>query len=156
MKKTNLLSLILTLGLAGLAPATHAAMVALSDTLVSEPVVNLYPGEAPVTRIVTAGQLVEVQIRYPISPPFAQSAEIVVSRSNKPLIKPVGVYHIPNPTASNGVMPAMGVGLLGVGYLGAWVKVDGSGEARCTVRLRMSDGTIKKIPLVFDIQASAQ
>ncbi len=147
MKKTRLLSLVGTLGLSLLAQPTQAALALLSDMQASDPVVNLYPGDAPVIRTSTVGQLIEVQIRYPIAPPFPQSADIVASRDDRRLLNPVGVYRVPSPASADGGPP-----LLGVGYLGAWIKMTGTGQAHCSVRIRMSDGTLKKIPLIFDIQ----
>lgn len=119
----------------------------LADLNLSEPQVCINGPFPSLMRSAEVGELVQVQIIYPICPPFPTAARIVLTGKHW---SSVGVY------STQGKIVAWSHCLpqppLGVGYLSALLKAVKEGEEQFTVEVRLEDNSIKKVPFAFMIE----
>jgi hypothetical protein len=129
--------------------SAQAVLRPINELALSEPVVYLYDADSATQGTAKVGQLIQAQISYPISPPFPVSADIQVTPGQG--LVPRGVYRTPGKIAALGDEPQQSPGI-GVGYLSAFVRAQQAGEVSFIVRIKMSDGKVKKVPFNFTIE----
>lgn len=112
----------------------------------SDPVVPIGGPFPEVLREAKLGALIQVQLTYPIVPPFPRCAAILC---HCPIFCPVGVYSTGNKVVVLTQKPQ--TSNIGLGYLSAFVKAVGLGTALFTVRVSREDGTIRDVPFAFRI-----
>jgi hypothetical protein len=126
---------------------TKGGFKPIAELNLSTPIVDINGPIPTLLREAKVGQLIQVQIRYPIAPPFPQSAEVDLSTRAFSL---VGVYNTGGQVAI--LTPKPQTGGLGVGYLSVFVKAINQGRGTITAQIKLSDGTVKSVPFEFEIK----
>ena len=141
-------SLVIT-SLSGIVTAADekAKAAPLSSLVLSEPPVSVNGPFPAKLRGAKVGDLVQVQITYPIVPPFPESAKLILkSRA----FSEVGVFRTDGQVAI--LTPKPQQGAIGVGYISAFVKaVTPAKSAGFEVEVRDSAGKVKIVPFMFSI-----
>jgi hypothetical protein len=98
-------------------------------------------------RSARVGDLIQLQVSYPISPPFPTKA--CVETDNRALSAEC-VVGTPGEVAILTLKPQSG--RIGVGFISAFVRAHTAGKATATVTVVFPDGTKKAVPFAFQIE----
>jgi len=120
---------------------------AIGQMLLSEPVIFINSPLPPQSRTAKVGQTVLVQISYPIAPPFPKSASV---ESGDGGFSAVGIFRTDGEVAI--LTPQSKRGRIGVGFLSVVAKAIKKGKSTLMARIEMTDGTVKEVPITFDIE----
>jgi hypothetical protein len=117
-----------------------------STTLRVQSPVNVHGPFPTLLREVEVGDVVQLQVFYPIAPPFPDAAMVKVSsRALTALLV----------TSNEGEVAVLGPepkqGLIGSGYLSAYVRANNAGEASAVVTVTYPGGAKKEVPFQFKI-----
>ena len=133
------------------APAAKAASDGFMDiggNLTIDPPVNLYDPNAEHVVKVRVGDVVQLQVRYPIVPPMPKSVKI---SDDKKSIDLVATTLTASEVAILKREPQTN-GKIGIGYIQVWVRPTRPGKHRAELKIQLQDGTTKNIFYMFEVQ----
>lgn len=129
-------------------PAPKEGYVEITGGLVIEPPVNILGPAVELMREVRVGDLVVLQIRYPIVPPMPQSVTIT---SDNQAIAMVSTARSAAEAAILSRQPRTN-GKIGIGYVQLLVRPAKAGQQHFTAHIKLSDGSVKNVPFGFDVK----
>jgi hypothetical protein len=129
-------------------PAPKSGYADITNNLIVEPPVDIHGPYPPQRRQVRAGDMVLLQIRYPIAPPMPKS--VAVSADHQ-LLKPLTAVTTSGPVAVL-ERKAPSDGKLGVGYVQVLMQCVRGGMDDLTVHLKLGDGSVKNVPFSFEVK----
>ncbi|MDB5390560.1 MAG: hypothetical protein JWM11_6206 [Planctomycetaceae bacterium] len=118
----------------------------IAELNLSEPIVSINGPFPTVLRGAKVGQLIQVQISFPISPPFPTSAKV---EPDSDIFSVIGVYRTEGEIAI--LTPKPKQGAIGVGFLSVFVTAKKAGKGNFTVKVKLDGGTVKSVPFAFNI-----
>lgn len=132
------------------APAEAAAdgFTEIGGNLTIDPPTNLYDPNAEHVVKVRVGDVVQLQVRYPIVPPMPKAVKI---SDDKKSIELVATTLTASEVAILKREPQTN-GKIGVGYIHVWVRPTLAGKHRAELKIKLHDGTTKNIFYMFEIQ----
>ncbi len=130
------------------APATGYADIA--GQLEVAPPLNIAGPFPYQLRKIRQGDVVLVQIRYPVVPPMP--ASVAISTEGK-RIELVGLARTSAEVALLAREPRQGGGF-GVGFVQLVLRAVKPGTEHVTAHVKLADGSVKDVPLAFEIEAS--
>lgn len=113
----------------------------------SDPAVSIHGPFPTLMRGARPGDLIVVQVSYPMAPPFPKSAVIVPASR---IFSPVGVYRASGKVVT--LTPEPQQGGVGVGYLCAVVKAMKAGQGDFAVKVTLMDDSIREVTFTFLIE----
>jgi len=124
----------------------------IDGNLVIQPPVNVNGPNPYILREVHVGDLVLVQIRYPIVPPMPTA--VTISTDHKS-IEFVSTARSTSEAAILSQKPQTN-GKIGVGYVQLLVRPMKAGKEQLTAHVKLFDGSVKNVPFAFDVKSSDQ
>ncbi len=128
-----------------------------SHLRIQEPV-SIYGPFPRLVREVTTNDLIELQVSYPVAPPFPK--RIALRVENRAL---TALWIASTDGEIVALTPKPQTGKVGMGYISAYVKANNAGQSKAEVTVTLADGTKKVVPFAFlirerdrDNSASAQ
>ncbi len=122
-----------------------AAEFGASHLRIQEPV-GIYGPFPYLLREVDENDLIQLQVTYPIAPPFPQHIEAKVAN------RALSALWIAGTDAQVvTLMPAPQSGNIGVGFISVYLKANSPGQNSAEVSVTLSDGTKKTVPFSFHI-----
>lgn len=125
------------------------AFVELTGQLLVDPPVNINDSPPNIAREINSGDLMLLQIRYPIVPPMPASVAVT---SNEKHVAFVSAATTAREVALLERQPRPG-GQIGVGFVQVIVRGTSAGKDQLTVRTKLADGSIKSLPFNFMVTA---
>jgi hypothetical protein len=124
------------------------AFVDLAGSLLVELPVSFNGPPPEQAREISTGDLVLLQIRYPIVPPMPAS---VAAASKANHVELVSAATTAREVALLERQPRAG-GQIGVGFVQVLVRGTSAGKDQIAVRIKLSDGSVKSVPFVFEVK----
>ena len=125
------------------------AFVDLAGNLLVELPVSINGPPSEQVHEISTGDLVLLQIRYPIVPPMPAS---VAMTSKDKHVEFVSTATTAREVALLERQPRAG-GQIGVGFVQVLVRGTSAGKDQIAVRIKLSDGSAKSVPFVFEVKA---
>jgi hypothetical protein len=122
--------------------------VALSGNLLVDPPLGINDSPPEQARELGTGDLVLLQIRYPIVPPMPASVAVTSSQKHVELVSAATTAR---EVALLERQPRSG-GQIGVGFVQVLVRGVSAGKDQLTVRVKLSDGSVKSLPFSFEVK----
>lgn len=123
-----------------------SAELGSSHLRIQEPV-SIYGPFPTLVREVNVMDLVELQVSYPISPPFPKGIEAKVG--NRAL---TALWIASTDGQVVALTPKPQAGKIGVGFISVYLKANSPGESTVEVTVTLADGSKKVVPFVFAIR----
>jgi len=132
----------------GAAKAPGDGFMAIGGNLTIDPPTNLYDPNAEHVIKVRVGDVVQLQIRYPIVPPMPKAVKISDDKKSIQLIASTltssEVAILKQDPQTNGK--------IGVGYVHVWVRPTRAGKHRAELQIKLYDNTTKNVFYMFEVQ----
>ncbi len=125
------------------------AFVDLAGYLVVSPPVSIYGTPSEQVRTITMGDLMYLQLRYPIVPPMPVSVAVTSIFKH---VEFVSTARTSSEVALLGQRPRTS-GIIGVGFVQVLVRGKTAGKDQLTVRIKLADGSVKEVPFAFEVKA---
>jgi hypothetical protein len=119
----------------------------IGQLVLSEPVIFINGPFTTQARTAKVGQTVLVQISYPIAPPFPKSVSVDSLNDG---FSPVDIFRTDGELAL--LSPEPKRGRIGVGFLSVAAKAIKKGPTSLKVKIELADGTVKVVPIAFEIE----
>ena len=123
--------------------------VDLAGNLVVSPPVSIYGTPSEQVRTITKGDLVFLQLRYPMVPPMPVSVAVTSMFKH---VEFVSTARTSSEVALLGRSPRTS-GIIGVGFVQVLLRGTTTGVDQVIVRFKLADGSVKEMPFVFEVKA---